>query len=118
MNILDMNFPDASFDAIYAHLSLHYFSDEITDTIFQNVHRMLKAGGYFFVKCKSTIDPLCGKGEMLEKDMYFLDHQRHFFSKEYMKDKLGIFNVLSLEATSASYEGKISRFIEAIGQKT
>ena len=31
MDICKMDFPDESFDAIYAHLSIHYFDDRTTD---------------------------------------------------------------------------------------
>ena len=66
MDILNMDFPDESFDAVYAHLSIHYFDDATTDKVITNIHRMLKPEGFFFVKCKSTDDPLYGQGEEVE----------------------------------------------------
>jgi SAM-dependent methyltransferase len=57
METQSINFPDVSFDAIYAHLSLHYFDDTTTNIIIKNIRRMLKPGGFFFVRCKSTKDP-------------------------------------------------------------
>jgi ubiquinone/menaquinone biosynthesis C-methylase UbiE len=41
-DIRKINFPDNSFDVIYAHLSLHYFDDEITTQIFDILSRILK----------------------------------------------------------------------------
>lgn len=117
MDILDMDFPDASFGAVYAHLSLQYFDDEMTDAVFQNIHRMLMPGGYFFVKCKSTSDPLYGKGTKVGEDTYVLEYQRHFFSKEYMKEKLRDFTILELEKTASTYDGEQSAFVDAVATK-
>lgn len=117
MDILSMDFPDASFGAVYAHLSLQYFDDETTDAVFKNIHRMLVPGGHFFVKCKSTSDPLYGKGTKVGEDTYVLEYQRHFFNKEYMKEKLRDFTILELEETASIYDGKQSAFIEAVATK-
>lgn len=117
MDILAMNFPDASFDAIYAHLSLHYFDDVQTDAVFDVIHRTLKEDGLFFVKCKSITDPLYGKGKEVGKDIFIDEHQRHFFSKDYMAEKLRNFTILELGETIAEYDGKRSCFIEAVAKK-
>lgn len=115
-NIPDLNLNESSFDVIYAHLCLHYFKDEITTQIFQKIATWLKKGGFFFVKCKSVDDPLYGKGEEIEKDMYQLEgHVRHFFSETYMREKLRPFKIVELKKTSSHYHGKQSHFIEAIG---
>jgi SAM-dependent methyltransferase len=116
MEISDMRFPDASFDAVYAHLSLHYFDDPTTDAIFQTIHRMLKPGGLFFVRCKSLRDPQYGKGTRVGKDIFLDGHLRHFFSTEYLREKLRNYRLLSLEETSSAYDGKVSAFVEAVAQ--
>ncbi len=38
-------FQKESFDIVYSHLSLHYFTKEKTRAIFQEIHRVLKPGG-------------------------------------------------------------------------
>jgi len=40
-----LSFNDHIFDAVYARLSLHYFSDQVTRTIFQEISRVLKVDG-------------------------------------------------------------------------
>ena len=117
MDIQRVEFPDASFDAIYAHLSIHYFDDAATKDIIQNIHRMLRPGGFFFVKCKSVHDPLFGQGEKVGEDLYRTDHVRHFFSLDYMRKSLQDFKVLLLQETTDSYDGKTSAFIEAVGER-
>ena len=117
-DIRKINFPDNSFDVIYAHLSLHYFDDEITTQIFEKLSRILKKDGLIFIKCKSVEDALYGKGEEIEKDMYKKGHIRHFFSEEYMKEKLRNFKILEVRKTSSVYHQYESNFIEAVGTKT
>ena len=69
------------------------------------------------MKCKSVDDPLYGQGEKVGGDMYVLEYERHFFSKEYMKEKLKDFIILELEETSDTYNERQSAFIEAVGRK-
>src|SRR3989344_5675814 len=99
-DIKKINFKDNSFDIIYAHLSLHYFDDKTTGKIFNNLYNILNFGGLIFIKCKSTEDSLCGQGEKVGEDMYFKNHLHHFFSKDYMKEKLGKFKILRIRKTS------------------
>ncbi len=81
-----MKFPNNEFDVVYARLSLHYFTDRITKNIFQEINRILKPNGFLCYICKSVNDPLYGKGNKIEKDMYDENgHVRHFFSEEYAK---------------------------------
>ena len=117
-DIRKINFPDDSFDVIYAHLILHYFNDEVTTKIFEKLFRILKKDGLIFIKCKSVEDALYGKGEKVGKDMYKKGHLRHFFSEEYMKEKLRDFKILEIRKTSSVYHQYESNFIEAIGTKT
>ncbi len=42
-------FPDRSFDAVYAHLSIHYFDDATTRRIIAEIKRVLKPNGLLFV---------------------------------------------------------------------
>lgn len=112
-----MRFKRNSFDAIYAHLSLHYFNDATTTAIFNTLYTILKKGGLLFVKCKSTDDALFGKGKKVGENMYTKGHMRHFFSKEYMKKKCARFTILNIRKTVSVYHQYKSSFIEAIATK-
>ncbi len=116
-DIRHINFKPESFDVIYAHLSLHYFDDRTTTTIFNKLFKVLRSGGYLFIKCKSVDDALYGKGREIENDMYVSDHIRHFFSKGYMEEKLTKFKIVKVRRTSSVYYDYKSGFIEAIAQK-
>lgn len=115
---LDMRgkFPyeDNSFDVVYARLSLHYFTDEITRKIIKEIYRVLVSGGQLFFVCKSIEDSLYGKGEEIEKDMYENNgHIRHFFSKEYSQDILkDDFEIQKIESGVENFYGSDSAFIK------
>lgn len=82
-------FDDASFDVVYARLSLHYFTDETTKNIFREIARVLRPDGMLCFMCKSTDDHIYGQGEKIENDMYERDgHVRHFFSRKYVLELL------------------------------
>ena len=106
------------FDVIYAHLSLQYFDDARTTQIFNELFKILKKDGLIFIKCKSIEDDRYGVGKKVGEDTYLKgDHLRHFFTKEYMKEKLEPFKILRLRKTSSVYHQYKSSFIEAIARK-
>jgi ubiquinone/menaquinone biosynthesis C-methylase UbiE len=79
-------YDNSSFDCVYACLSLHYFTDEKTRSIFTEIERILKPGGLLVFRCKSIHDPLYGEGEEIEA---------HMFNRGGMSD---IFSVLIMRA--------------------
>jgi ubiquinone/menaquinone biosynthesis C-methylase UbiE len=116
-DIRKIKFPKNSFDVIYAHLSVHYFDDKTTTKIFDNLYKILKKDGLIFIKCKSIDDTLFGKGKKIAENMYKKGHTRHFFSKEYMAEKLKKFKIIRIRKTSSVYHRYKSAFIEAIATK-
>lgn len=78
-----------AFDGVFAHLSLHYFSDADTRQLINEIGRVLTPAGALFFTVRSTGDPLYGRGDRLADDMYCLEgHVRHFFSEAYARDIL------------------------------
>lgn len=63
-------FQDASFDVVYAHLSLHYFDEQTTRTIFSEIYRILKPAGILAFFTNSTDDPQYGTGQQIEPDYF------------------------------------------------
>jgi ubiquinone/menaquinone biosynthesis C-methylase UbiE len=117
MDITDLKFDDKKFDVIYAHLTLHYFDDKTTTQIFDKLYRILKPNGTIFIKCKSTDDALFGQGKKVGENMFKKGHTRHFFDKQYMKEKLNKFTILKIKKTSSVYHKYKSAFIEAVATK-
>ncbi len=66
----NLPFNDASFDIVYAHLSLHYFDAEVTGRVFGEIRRVLRPGGVLAFFANSTSDPEYGTGEQLEPDYF------------------------------------------------
>ncbi len=105
-------------DGVYARLSLHYYPDHITRQLFQDMHRILKRDGRLAFLCKSTDDPLYGKGQQLEKNMF--EHKgnaRHFFDESYARTLLGGYHIERLEKRRENLYGDPSAYIKVIAQK-
>ena len=112
-------FENEQFDAVYARLSLHYFTDAVTQQVFAEIARVLKPGGKLYFMCKSTDDRLYGKGDKIERDMFELDgHVRHFFSEAYAKKLLaGLFTIDTLQTGQEDMYGKVSGFVKVFATK-
>ena len=113
---LPLPFGDMSFDLAYSHLGLHYFPDDLTVAIIADIRRILRPGGLFAIRCKSIADPLYGQGERLAERIYCRNgHVRHFYTREYLAEKLAAFDLLALRRTSsARYR---SAYVEAIARR-
>ena len=52
--VMDMSkklpFSDKEFDVVYSRLSLHYFTDSVTKSIFKEINRILKPHGSMFYR--------------------------------------------------------------------
>jgi SAM-dependent methyltransferase len=113
------DFAHSDFDLIYARLSIQYFTDAETKSIFKAIQDKLKTGGLFAFLCKSINDPMYGQGELVEENMYSWDGQvRHFFSEEYAKECLANdFKIITLESGDEILYGKKSSYVKVISKK-
>ncbi len=112
-------FADGSFDAVYAHLTLHYYPDVQTREILAEIRRVLVPGGLLMFACKSPADPAWGKGIELEPDMFdFHGKVRHFFSAAYAHSLLepGFVGIDIQEHRGKLYRQR-SGWITAIAQR-
>ncbi len=117
-DIRSLKYENGSFDIIYAHLTLHYFTDEETTKIFNKIYDLLNEDGVFFVKCKSDKDKLYGEGKKIAEHTFFKGHVRHFFTLDYLKSKLDKFRIIELEEENNSkYNDYDSSFVYAIVKK-
>jgi len=123
-DLLDVSQPlpfgEGTFQVLFSHLALHYYSDESTRAIFGELTRILKVGGILAFACKSTNDSKYGLGEELEKDMFLAQgkHVRHFFSIEYVQSLLGDdYEVLHLDEVIEQYGKDSSALVRCIARK-
>ena len=123
-DILDISkpyeFKDGSFDVVYSHLSLHYYSDESTKKIFKEVARVLKLQGIFAFACKTPDDPNYGDGQEAEPGLFVSNggHARHFFNESYARQLLRAdFQTGSITEIKEQYGTQYSAFIRCIAKK-
>lgn len=83
-------FQAESFDIVYAHLSLHYFSAQLTRQIFSEIARILCVNGRLLSLFNSIKDAENGSGAQLEPGYYELSSgdRKRFFSAEEMPSLL------------------------------
>ena len=66
----DIAFSEGSFDIVYAHLSLHYFSLEATNKILEEIGRILRPGWRIAVLLNTIDDIEYGLWDWMEDDYY------------------------------------------------
>jgi ubiquinone/menaquinone biosynthesis C-methylase UbiE len=122
-DVLDMRqmpwpYADSTFDVVYANLSLHYYSDEVTAAIVREARRVLRDGGYMAFACKSD-DEYYHAGKKLGNGVYVLpdDKMIHFFSEDYMRQLVTPFaNIELLDEIDEDYHGRVSKIVRCLAQ--
>ncbi|MDX1765462.1 MAG: class I SAM-dependent methyltransferase [Candidatus Saccharimonadales bacterium] len=114
-------YPDESFDVVYAHLSLHYFSEQKTHEIFDDIHRVLKPGGIFAFFTNSTDDPEFNTGEKLE-EYYFVigDLKKRYLNPEEAEKFAAKFETILCDNQGETYKDSakgIHNLIRYVGRK-
>lgn len=122
--IVDMQqplpFADASFNCVYAYFSLHYYTEEVTQDIFEEITRILKPEGLFAFACKSYDEVRMNNAKIVAKDVYVdqSGHALHAFSVGYVKELVGDhFAVVLLEEKTETYNSRESSVVSFIGIK-
>ncbi len=82
-------FSDNSVDAVYSRLSLHYFQDAETKSIFGEIRRVLKVSGLFVMNVKSAEEDSAECN--FPNETKTNEHPRHFFTVAYAKSLTAIF---------------------------
>ena len=96
-------FKDASFGLINANLSLHYFTMQTTNKIFEDIKRVLTPQGLFIGRMNSTKnDYVNSNSKEIEKNFYFDTHNGKYsrlFDKEQFDELFSNWKVLVLKET-------------------
>lgn len=105
---------------MYAHLSLHYFSEEVTKAIFKEIKRVLKGGGIVAVFTNSVNDPEFNTGKRIEEELFEIEGiQKRFFSKYSMDYFVQDFQVILLDDNGKTYKDEakgIRNLIRFVGK--
>jgi SAM-dependent methyltransferase len=117
----EIPFEDASFNVVYAHLSLHYFDHETTIRLVEEIQRVLKPGGVFAFFVNSIHDPQYGTGKKIEDNYFYVeDKAKRFFSVESVRSLTRHFDVILLDDSGETYKDQakgVHGLIRFIGTK-
>ena len=101
----ELPFDSRSFDAVYAHLSLHYFDQETTRRLFREIQRILKPGGVLAFLVNSTNDPEYRQGEEIEPDYFKIGNvTKRYFSESTIRNYVQFFDINLLDELGETYE--------------
>lgn len=94
-----------SFDVVYAHLSLHYFTEDITKQIYSEMRRVLVKGGIVAILVNSINDPEFNTGRRIEQELFEIEGiAKRFFSKYSMDHFAYDFQVILLDDKGRTYK--------------
>lgn len=117
----ELPFDDESFDIVYAHLSLHYFSKDLTVRLVSEIERVLKPGGVVAILVNSVNDPQYGTGQKLENDYFCIGTMnKRFYSVETMREQMQWFNTFICDDHGETYkdnEKGVYNLIRFVGAK-
>lgn len=101
----DLPFDSASFDVVYAHLSLHFFDTHTTLRLFDEIQRVLKKGGVLAFIVNSVNDPEYGSGEELEPDFFQIGSMtKRYFSEKTAREFGQCFHISLLDEGGETYK--------------
>ena len=116
----DLPFPAAEFDAVYAHLSIHYFDLENTQRLILEVQRVLRPGGIFAFLVNSRDDPEYQVAQEIEPGLLMVDGtMKRYFSTDSTRKFMEYFDTILLDNLGETYKDRakgVSHLIRYIGR--
>lgn len=108
-----------SFDVVYSHLTLHYFTTHRTQDLFDEIYSILKPGGIFATLTNTIADPEIIGLQSIEDGLYQIgDIQKRYFSPQSLAPFVKKFTTLLLDNQGETHKDKIKTLIRFIGQKS
>jgi len=115
-------YKDESYDAVYAHLSIHYFDWEATKLLIDEIKRVLEPGGLFTFLANSTSDPECGTGIMIEENYFKIgDAKKRFFDISAAEELTKGFETILVDNLGETHKDSkkgVHNLIRYVGRKT
>lgn len=108
------------FDAIYAHLSLHFFDDKTTKDIFIDISNHLQEGGFFGAVFNCIYDIEIKKSKLLKNKLYLTPSGllKRYFSvsdiKNLMPDNM---KILLIDYNGKRFAGETNKQLRVLAQK-
>ncbi len=113
-------FPDAAFDVVYAHLSVHYFDSRTTRAILSEFHRVLRPGGLLCLMVNSVDDPERGEGVRLDDDFYELSpgDRKRYYSGDTLREAIdGLFTAELVEQHGRTRKDPHTAFVRLAARR-
>jgi SAM-dependent methyltransferase len=123
---VDLSFPlpfaDEEFDIVHSHLAAHYFSEKVTQQLFDEFARVLKRGGTLTLLLNSVHDAEYGTGEKIEEGLYLVDGiAKRYFSAETLPPFVEkAFEPIVLDESGETYKDRAvgnSNLVRFVGRK-
>ena len=95
-------FENNSFDVVVADLSLHYFDEQTTKNVMQEIKRILTQNGILIARVNSMQDfnHGAGQGEKLEENYYFVKgYKKRFFDRNEIEKYFSIVGNVDAQET-------------------
>jgi SAM-dependent methyltransferase len=93
------------FDVVYANLSLHYFKQNQTIKIFNDIYDILKPGGRLICMLNSKDDPEFNQGNKIQNDYFEVEGiAKRFFSDNSLKPYVANFETIILDSRGSSFK--------------
>lgn len=108
-------FEDDSFDIVIADLCLHYFSEQKTEKIMNEIQRVLKNDGLLLARVNSTKDfnHGAGQGEKLETNFFYVDgYNKRFFNDDSVQQFFGSIGEYEYRPETINRNGKNKEIFE------
>ena len=114
-------FMNASFDIVYSHLAVHYFSASVTEKILAEFERILKKDGVLALLVNSTTDPEFNTGPEIEKDYFIIRNvSKRFFNTSTLAGFTRNFETMLLDDQGDTYKDRpanTTNLIRFVGRK-
>ncbi len=116
-----LEFASESFDVIYSHLALHYFSADRTRELFQELATILKPSGRLLALFNTFEDPEISSLEPIEEDYYRETKSglaKRYFSTSSARTFLPeTMEIILLDNHGETYKDEIHSLIRLVAQK-
>ncbi len=124
LKVLDVTQPfefvDQQFNAVYAHLVLHYFNDEEMESILSEIKRVLKPGGILAVLVNSQADSEYDASKAEDGLIDFGTLTKRYFTFDMLGDMMQGFDTIILDDNGKTAKDEAignSGLIQFIGMK-
>ena len=110
-------FENESAEVIIADLSLHYFDDNTTKSILNEIKRVLKNNGCLIARVNTIkdINFNAGNGKAIEKHFYLTkEGYKRFFDEEDIQKYFGVFEIQRIEETVMNRYGAEKKCFEIV----